>query len=338
MSIGLDIGSKTIKVIELAHDGNKHILRSAGAVGYGGSPIEGIEGDKAIAELATLIKKLFKDAKISSNKVSVSLPESQVFSRVIKFPNLNDAEIASAVKWEAEEYIPMPIVDAVLEHQIVERREGANPPEVLVLVVAVLRDLVEKYLEVLKHAGLEVLSLETEMLALTRSIAPPQNTEVILDIGSRSTNISIVKNKQLFLSRTVNTAGDAFTRSVAQSLSVTPAQAEQYKRAYGFNSDKLEGKVSAAMKPIIHVISEDIKKAIQYYKIEMKNEPPTSILLTGGSVGLPGITSILTDLLNMEVAIGDPFSGIEVDKESMASLAPYSPLYPIAVGLALRDM
>src|SRR3989344_8947079 len=108
MSVGLDIGSKTIKVVELAKDGANWRLKASGIVSYKGVPPEQSKEDKELAPLSTAIKKLYKDAKISSKNVAISLPETQVFTRTVKFPPLNDAEIASAVKWEADQYIPIP--------------------------------------------------------------------------------------------------------------------------------------------------------------------------------------------------------------------------------------
>ena len=337
MSIGLDIGTKTIKVVELAKQGRELTLKSAGAIGYNGLTIDAnLNDEKQMADLAGVIKKLLADAKISAKTVNISLPETQVFTRVMQFPLLNDSEIASAVKWEAEEYIPIPLKEAIVEHQILERNESANPPQVLVLLIAVLRGLVEKYVKIVGLAGLSVASVETETLAAVRSLAPPDKTVLIVDFGASSSDIAIAKNEQLFFSRSVQTAGDAFTRAVAQSLGVSPQQAEEYKRTYGLSPDQLEGKVGRALDPIFKVVAGEIKKAIHYYQLNIKGESPTSIIISGGSSGLPGAAPALTNLLGMEVTIGTPFSKIKVDPESARGLANYAPLYAVSVGLAMR--
>ena len=230
MSVGLDIGSKSIKVVELTRDGAGWALRAAGAVGYSGPSIEAnLNDEKAVGELANVIKKLVRDAKVSGHDVAISLPETQVFTRVMQFPLLTDAEIASAVKWEAEEYIPIPIKDAVIEHQIVDRLESASPPQVLVLLVAALRSLVENYIDVVSKAGLTVVGVETELISMARSVAPEGKTALLVDFGAHSTDIAIAKNAQLYFSRSLPTAGDAFTRAVAQSLGVSIQQAEEYR-------------------------------------------------------------------------------------------------------------
>lgn len=337
MSVGLDIGTKSIKVVELNRDGKGFALRSAGAVGYNGIGIDAaLTDEKAVADLAGTIKKLMRDAKIGSKDVAISLAETQVFTRVMQFPLLNDAEIASAVKWEAEEYVPIPIKDAIIEHQIIDRAEQTNPPQVLVLLVAVLRTLVENYISVCEKAGLNVVGVETELISMVRSLAPENAPSLVVDFGAHSTDIAITKNGQLYFSRSVPTAGDAFTRAVAQSLGVTVQQAEEYKRTYGLREDQLEGKVGRALSPIIKVVAGEIKKAIHYYQLNIKGETPTSVILAGGSAGLIGLTPILTELLGMEVTIGTPFSKIKVDPEAARGLANYAPLYAAAAGLAMR--
>jgi len=337
MSVGLDIGSRTIKVVELNREGKGFSLKSAGAVAYSGlSSIEQIKTDKEMAGLAETIKKLLKDAKVNGKSVSISLPETQAYTRIMKFPLLNDQEIASAVKWEAEEYIPIPIKEAVIEHQILERREVGNPPQVLVLLVAVQKELVEKYIKIVGQAGYNVVGVETELMSLTRSVSVPDSTTLIVDFGTKSTDLAIAKGEQLFFSRSVPTAGEAFTRAVGQALGVSLEQAEQYKKAYGLTKEQLEGKVGKALTPIFQVVVEEIKKSIHYYQLELKGDAPTQIVLVGGSAGLPGASTYLTKATGLEVLIGNPFSKVSLDQESAKNLANYAPLYAVACGLAMR--
>jgi type IV pilus assembly protein PilM len=335
MSVGLDIGSKTIKMVELTKDGNKWKLRSSGVVGYTGSPIEHMQDGKELTLLAELIRKLHKESNVSSKDVNIALPEPQVFTRTIKFPLLTDQEIDSAVKWEAEQYIPIPINEAVIQHQILERRENASPPEVLVLLIAAPRALVEKYVKAVQAAGLTVVGAETELMALVRALAPVDQTSLLIDFGARSTDIAISKNGLLSFSRSIPTAGEAFTRAVAQSLGVEQKQAEEYKRTYGLSGSQLEGKVRGALDPVFRLIADELKKAIQYYQSEEKGDAPGSVILSGGTAGLPEAISYLSKTLGLEVVIGNPFSKVVLDPTTAKKIAPYAPLYSIALGLAL---
>lgn len=337
MSVGLDIGSKTIKMVELAKSGDTFSLRASGVVGYAGTPIEKMEDDKDIVSLGQNISKLAKEANVSSKQVVIALPETQVYTRAVKFPFLTDQEIASAVRWEAEQYIPIPVKDAIIQHQILERREDVSPPQVSVLLVAAPRTLVEKYVKVVQTARMETIAVETEIMALVRSLAPPQQVVLLVDFGARSTDIAIAKNGKLVFTRSVPTAGEALTRSVAQSFGIEHQQAEQYKRAYGLSANQLEGKIRNALVPVFNMVTDEIKKATHFYQSEEKGEAPVAAIVSGGTAGMPEAISTLSSSLGIEVVIANPFSKVKVSQDVLQSLSGYAPLYSIAVGLAMRE-
>lgn len=336
MSVGLDIGSKTIKIVELSKEGASFKLIGSGIVGYSGKPPDQIIEDKEAATVADAVKKLHKEARISAKEISISLPETQSFTRTIKFPLLTDQEIASAVKWEAEQYIPIPADEAIIQHQVLERREKATPPEVVVLLVASPRALVEKYIRVVELAGLSVVGAETELMALVRALAPPDKTVLLIDFGASSSDIAIAKNGNLYFSRSIPTAGEAFTRAVSQGLGIEYQQAEEYKRVYGLSGTQLEGKIRGAIDPVFRVVTDEIKKAIHFFQTEENGEAPLTVILSGGTSGMPEAASALTKLLGLEVVYGNPFAKINVDSDVSKALLPYAPLYSIAVGLAER--
>ncbi len=335
--VGLDIGSKTIKIVEVEKSGDSASLVASGIVGYSGASPEKMGEEKEMTSLGQIIRKLHAEAGISSKEVVISIPEPQVFTRTITFPMLTDAEIASAVKWESEQYIPIPINEAVIQHTILQRNENANPPEVLVLLVAAPKVVVEKYVRVTQLAGLTPIVVETELIALTRSLAPPDKTILLIDFGASSTNIAISKNGLLSFSRSIPIAGDAFTRAVSQGLGVTPQQAEEYKKTYGFTATQLEGKVKGVLDPVLRLVVDEIKKAVSYYLSEEKGETPSAIVTSGGTSGMPEMVTMLTQLAGMEVVVGNPFAKVKMDSETAGKLAPYAPLYCVATGLALRE-
>ena len=337
MSVGLDIGTKTIKMVELVKQGAGFSLRASGIVGHKGKTPDQSKDEKELVILTETIRKLHKDAKISSKEVIIALPETQVYTRTIKFPLLTDAEVASAVKWEAEQYIPIPANEAIIQHQIVERREDTTPPQVVVLLVAAPKALVEKYARAVEMSGMNLTTIETELMALVRSLAPMDQSSMIVDFGARSSDIAIAKNGTLVFSRSIPTAGEAFTRAVSQFLGVDETQAEEYKRTYGLSATQLEGKVKQALDPVFRVVSDEMKKAIHFYQSEEKGDSPTSAILAGGTAGMPEAASTLTKLLGIEVIVGNPFSKVSVDPQAVTQLAGYAPLYSIAVGLAMRE-
>jgi len=335
--VGIDIGSKTIKIVEIDKQGGNPSLVASGIVGYSGITIDKMVDEKEMASLGQIIRKLHNEAGVSSKDVAISIPEPLVFTRTIKFPLLTDAEIASAVKWEAEQYIPIPLNEAIVQHTILLRNEKSSPPEVLVLLVAAPRMVVEKYTKVVHLAGLNTVAVETELIALTRSLAPADKTILLVDLGASSTNIAISKMGLLSFSRSVPIAGEAFTRAVSQGLGVTSQQAEEYKKTYGLTTTQLEGKVKGVLDPVLSLVVDEIKKAISYYLTDEKGETPSALIVTGGTSGIPEIVSMLTKLVGMEVLVGNPFAKVKIDLETAKKLAPYAPLYSVAVGLALRE-
>jgi type IV pilus assembly protein PilM len=337
MNLGLDIGSKTVKLVELSKVGTGWKLRSSGILGYNGKLPEESHDDKEMVPLADAIRKLHKEGKFTSRDVAIALPEVQSYCRTIKFPMLTDAEITSAVRWEAEQYIPIPAKDAVIQHQIIERREDVVPPRVVVLLVAANKAIVSKYVKVVEMAGLNVVHIETELLSLVRSLAPDNTTTMITDLGARSTNIAIAKNGKLLFSRSIPVGGEAFTRAVSQFFGIEAVQAEEYKRTYGMSANKLEGRVKQALDPVFSSVSDEMKKAIHYYQAEENGEAPRSVVLSGGTAGLPEVASVMTKLLGIEVVIGNPFSKVTVDPTLVKSLSGFSPFYSIAVGLAMSE-
>ncbi len=337
MTVGLDIGSKTIKMVELSQEAGVFRLKSSGIVGYKGTSPDMANDEKELVNIAEVIKKLHKEAKVSSRDIAIALPEPMVFTRTINFPFLTDQEITSAVKWEAEQYIPIPINEAIVQHQILERREDVTPAKVEVLLVAAPKTLVEKYSRLVEMAGLRLAVVETELMALVRSLAPMDQTTLLVDFGARSTDIAIARKGLLYFSRSIPTAGEAFTRAIAQGLGVDEIQAEEYKRAYGLSGQQLEGKIKKALDPIFKLVSEEIKKAMHFYQSEEKGELPSSIILSGGSAAMPEAASSLTKLLGIEVIVGNPFTKVEVAPEAVQALSGFAPLYSISVGLAMRN-
>jgi type IV pilus assembly protein PilM len=336
MSVGLDIGSKTIKVIELSHDKGRWDLKASGIIGYKGKTPEQAKDDKELTPLVDAIKKLFKEAKIGSREVAISLPEPNVFTRTIRFPLLTDAEISSAVKWEAEQYIPIPKEEAIIQHEIIERREDTTPGQVIVLLVAAPKVLVEKYAKVVEMSGLNLAVVETGLLALVRSLAPENQIVMIVNCGARSTDIAVVKSGNMAFTRSIHTAGEAFTRAIAQALGIQDVQAEEYKRTYGLSEAQLEGKVKGALDPVFNVVGSEMKKALQFYQSEEGKVSVHSVILSGGSAAMPNIAPTLTKLLGIEVVVGNPFTKITVDPQAAKSLSGFAPFYSIAVGLAMR--
>ena len=331
-SFGLDIGSHSIKVVELARDGKNFKLVASGIAA---TPQGGLltESEKTLLEVSMTIKKLVSDTKVSTKNVVFSLPEQNIYTRVISFPPLADEEISSAIEWQAEGYIPIPKKDAVLDWEVVARSEKG----IEVLLIAAPRTLVDKYMKVVQNSGLVPVAAETELVALSRAVAPISGNALVVDFGATSTDLAITVNKQLMFVRSIPTAGAAMTRAVATSIGVESSQAEEYKKTYGL-SLALEGKVKQALNIVVASLIDEIKKAIGFWKQEHPDYSVQVGVLTGGTAGLPELIPSITESLGIEMSIGNPFSSVNLDQSTSKSLSGYSPLYAIAVGLAMRDL
>ncbi|MBI2590641.1 MAG: type IV pilus assembly protein PilM [Candidatus Blackburnbacteria bacterium] len=334
--LGLDIGTKSIKVAQLEKRGDLFSLLAAGVTSTPGGGLEA-ENEKDLNLVAQSIKKLLSDTKVTTDNANIVLPENKVITRFIKLPYLTDQEIDSAISWQAEPYIPIPISEANISHQVLKRNEpsGGKPGSVEVLLVAAAKTLILKYMKVAQTVGINPVSIETELLALQRSVCPNKQTVVLVDFGSSSTSVGVVRNGHLVISYSIASGGDALTRAVSKAFNMDFAQAEQYKRAYGLDENQVEGKVAQALKPVFVGITDEIKKAVQYYKTEIGDpDPVTALVLAGGSSALPGIVPFLTEALGLEVLIADPFLKITKDQPLDKSFLAYAPLYGVAIGAA----
>lgn len=335
---GLDIGSYKIKIVKLAKIGSQYRLLSLGnASSTSRGILSDIESD--LTNLTTIIKKLHQETKVNTKNVVCSLPQDQVFTQVITLPKLSEDELNSALKWEAERYVPIPLSEVTLTHQIIGQINEEGKEKIEVLLAAAPNRLIDRILTVLKTAGFNPISLELEIMAVARSLIAPENPEVtmIIDLGAKATDIAVLEKGQIIFVRSIATAGEALTRAVANGLGLNINQAEAYKKAYGADPKKLEGKMMTSLMPIINVLVSEIEKIIQFFQLE-KNKPINRVILSGGTASLLEISALLAKNLNVEIQIGDPFS--QVLKDDLVKKIPAQdiPLYAIATGLSMKEI
>lgn len=333
---GLDIGSHKIKIVQVQKSGDKYRLA---ALGSALSTSKGILSDSEsdLTQLATIIKKLYQETKIKTKNVVTALPQDQVFTQVITLPQLSEDELNSALKWEAEQYIPIPLSEATISHQIIGRVKENAKEKIEVLLAAAPNRLIDKMVKVVKSAGFNPISLETEILAVARSLVVNPEAVMVIDFGAKATDIAVVENKQVIFTRSIATAGEALTRAVASGLGLQPAQAEAYKKAYGADPQKLEGKMVEAMIPVIEVVIGEIEKILNFYRVE-KKKTISRIILAGGTATLTEISSLMVKKLNLEIQLGNPFSQMSKDSLPKKLSALEIPLYAIATGLAMKEI
>jgi len=335
---GLDIGTNSIKVVQLNKESKGYRLV---AFGYSPSPPKGLASESAVdlEILAESVKKLIKDAKITTNNVAIALSETQVYTRVITTPPLSEDELSSAIKWEAEQYIPLPLSDVRLDYQIISMPEKNIPgAKAEVLLVAAPLSTVNKYVKLLELANVKPALIETEIISVARALVPPSSpTTLLVDIGANTTEIAVVRSGTLSFTRSIATGGNALARAVATDLGLEIGQAEEYKKSYGLDESKLSGKVTGAIKPIFDVIVGEMKRGISFYQKE-KSDTVVRAVLTGGTSRLPGVVTYLAEVLGIEVIVGDPWSQVSMTDQERNSLSLDGTLFSTAVGLAMKNI
>lgn len=336
--IGLDIGSTNIKLVELAKDSKHTTLLSAGSAAIPPKALSSdLPSDNQAVSVA--INKLVKDAGAKAREVHVALPETQVFTRVIKVPRLSRQELASAIKWEAEQEISLPLEQVNLDYTVLRDTKETGDNTMDVLLVAAPKTLVEKYVTILDQTELDLTIIETDLIATFRSImhvAKDVKNPMIVLMGAHNTSLALVHKGTLVFTRSISAGANSFIRAASQKLNIDITQAREYVRAYGLEKNKLEGKIVQAVQPVMNTIVKELKRATQYFQNTFQGESVDTILLCGGASRLPGLIITLTEIMEIETQLANPWLALERDAR-FQKLEPEAPAYVVAVGLALRN-
>ncbi len=338
-ALGLDVGSSAIKLIELS---GKIKSPQVTSFGLAVNPVGNLETENQQEQvsIATAIKKLVQDSGVKNRKVVVALPESKVFTRVVEMPILSDSELASAINWEAEQYIPIPISEVQLDYRILSKPTVMETnAKMQIFLVAAPTVLINKLSGLMELAGLEIEAVETEILGLARAFEKLaiNKTILLVHLGAASTDLCIMESNVIVFTRSMPTGGLALSRTLASDLGLEVAQAEQYKRTYGLDQRQLQGKVTNALLPVVNTLSEEMRKAIQFYTTN-KTGKINQVILSGGGAYLPQLTGELAKALGIEVLVGDPFLGMTMDDQQRKRIGGIASVFSVAVGLAMRGL
>ncbi|HSW47753.1 MAG TPA: type IV pilus assembly protein PilM [Candidatus Saccharimonadales bacterium] len=338
-AFGLDIGATKIKAVWLNRDNGLLSYNSAMSVA---NTSPGIQSESPFdhQELAQTINKLVLDAKITTNKVNIALPEHHIFTKVIDMPVLSDKELSSAIYWEAEEYIPAAIDTMTLDWIILKKpKEIITEKKMQVLLVAAPNKLIKRYQTILELAGLSIVAVETETLSIIRGVTKSNNslTSLLVNIGSLNTSLSIIQNGVIVFNYSIPLGGIVLTHAISSNFGLNVDQAEEYKKTYGFSDKSLEGKVGMAIEPIFANIITEVKKAIAFYTEKYKNESPISqVILTGGTANLPGLDVYFVKKTGIETVTANTWKMLDIANVPKP-LEPLGPEYVIACGLAIKE-
>lgn len=342
-AFGLDIGAATTKVVWLSSENGGFVFRSAS---IGQTPDVGMSSESQLdlEQMARTVKELVTETKISTKNVSMAIPEYRVYTKVIELPVLSEKELASAIYWEAEQHIPVPLSTITIDWKVLSKQQQKEGQRMQVLLVGAPTSLIQKYQQVANMAGLNPVAIETESLSITRIITymldkivdRQASTNVVLHIGATNTIIIIIHEGITVFTYSIAIGGVAFSRAISSDFGFTFEQAEQYKTTYGYDSKDFGGKLASAVEPLIQTILAEAKKALAFYAERYKNDRGIQqVFLSGGSAQLQGIDTFFANNLGIETVILNPWNAISGDQIPKDLIAD-APQYSVALGLAIR--
>lgn len=333
-SVAIDIGTYTIKAIHAKPGKTPEIVRAVEVFNSLGVSVPSDEGN--IEKMGKMIDDLFTDNNLPRSDVRLALPEQVVSTKVISIPPLSDAELASAISWQAEQHIPIPVEELSLEYQVLYRPTRKNQEEKMkVLLVGVRKNVIDNYLNTFLYAGIEPVFLETQMLSIIRSMQfeVDDPTTQIVSIGSTTMDTGIMHQGQpAFVFSHLN-GGQLLSRTIEQGIGLDPKQAEQYKRTYGLDEQQFEGKIRELLLPSVKILVSEIRKANQFFANQYPGEAVQRILLAGGSAQLPGLVQFITSELGLEVLIAAPFASASGEIPESNHTA-----FSICMGLIMKEL
>ena len=351
--LGIDIGTASIKVVELQKKGQRFELSNYGLFELKGS----VDDSQASAgrgilklpdeEIIWGIKELIRKGGIKSTDVVASIPSFSTFSTIIEMPYLSEQDLAKALPFEAKKYIPIPLNEVVLDWSIIDisnmnpvpgkSSPGSKPTTVEVFIAAVPKDETARYQRIMKGAGLNLRALELENTSLIRALLGNDlSPTAIVNIGGRSTSIVIVNKGYERVSHNYEIGGFEITKSIARSLNISLEKAEELKRKIGLKPSD-ENIVNEAMASLVDMMAFETKKTITNYE-NAKNIKISKILLVGGLSNMPHFMEYFRKKLNLEIYSANAFARIVYPQQLSPVIQELANAFAIAAGLAMREV
>jgi type IV pilus assembly protein PilM len=338
--VGLDIGSSAIKAVELK--------RTKGDVEVAHLGLEGLATDVVVDSMimdspsvASVISSIFAENAIKSKAIATSVSGHSVIVKRIAVPVMRDDELADGIQAEAAQHIPFDIGDVNIDYQVLA--DGATGPQMDVLLVAVKKDKILNYTNVLSMAGKAPAIVDIDVFAVQNCYEynydpSPNSTVALLNLGASVMNIAIVKGTTWLFSRDVSVGGNQYTDSLQKELDLS------YDDAEGFKLGAKVGTVSEDAKaPILQQVTEiivlEIQKTFDFFRATAGGDHIERIYMAGGSSKVTGLIEALRQEFAIPVDYLNPFQKITYpDDAPMAALIQHNPgQFAVSVGLALRS-
>jgi type IV pilus assembly protein PilM len=337
-SFGLDVSGGSFKIMQFQKKGSSLAVKSY----HSGTMPKGLIINDVISDAKTfdyLLKQALDKpqyGRVDTNYAVVSLPESKSFVRVIQIPKMSESEAESAVPYEAENFIPMPIDQVYLDWQKV----GESEDKMNVLMIASPKEFADKYLEILDKAGVRPTALEVESQSCHRALVSPTAKETVLlvDIADLRTSLIMVEDGNLQFTSTIPIAGNTFTDSIAKALGVSSAKAEEIKRKVGIANTTEYPNIKTALLPILNNLTAEIKNILKFHA-EHSQKQVSQVFLMGGSAKLVNLAEFLGSQLSEagvpQVALANPWLNLpQIQNRPIEALESLG--FVTAIGLATR--
>jgi len=360
-SIGLDVGSSAIKLVQLQGSKNGIALYKAGSAP---TPHEAVKGGVIVDPLAVAkaIGSLLEALQVEGSAVAAGIAGPTVVVREVPLPTMSDRQLRKSIQWEARNYISFPVEDSVVEFEVLDRPTGSSG-QMRVMLVAAPRDMVDSQVEAIELAGLEPVAVEIQPFASLRGILAanghPQtegDTAAILGIGAAYTDITIMKEGRFVLTRTIPIAGEAFTDAIKGALDIDSAEANQLKETAmqvvsseeeRATLDPAAQQASRAIEPLLDELIREVRRSLAYHDYQQQSPDAGSgelgvnrILLSGGSAKLPRVNEYFQAQLGVPVEVVSVFGpgGLKAQGVNQDYLKSHAPILLVGTGLALRGL
>ena len=357
--LGIDIGSSSIKIVQLRKRAGQAILETYGELALG--PYSGLEIGRATHlpadKLSEALNDLLRESNTTTKECGIAIPLPSSLVSLIEMPALPPNQLAQMIPLEARKYIPVPVSEITLDWWIIPQEEekisvvqaniplqtpgpGFMPPaaKVDVLVVAIHNEAINKYQDIVRKTMVNSSFFEIEVFSTMRAVLQEGNaTTMIFDFGAGSTKLYIVHRGVIRVSHTINRGSQDITLAMSRALNVPIAEAESIKRNFGLSYAREGVNMSQIMSASLNFIFSETNRVLLNFERRF-NKPISNIFLTGGGVNLKGFYEMAQSSFQTGVLIADPFAKLQSPAFLDPVLRDAGPEFAVAIGVALRKL
>ena len=334
----LDIGTTAVRVVQLRRSGEAWNL-----VKYGSAPVDikvaSSDAPEDQRRLAEVITNLVSQAGITEKNVVVGIPSNKMFATVVDLPNLPQQELASTIKYQAEQFIPMSIDEAKIDWAVLGK-SLRDPQKNEVLLASVANKFSEARLELVESVGLNVVALEPDSLALARALVPPNNQDamVIVDFGDFSTDLVAVLGGAPRLIRSIPVGLQTLTKAATQNLNIDSTQANQFIMKFGLHPDRLEGQILKSLDATLDQFIVEINKSVKFFQSRYPNVSLRYLMMSGYTLSIPAFGEYIAGKTNIQTVAGNAWTNVKYSPNLRDNLMQLAPQFAVAVGLAEHNL